>query len=402
MFRLRSLHGQYLSPLACVAALYCGNAAAALSDTIHPFVAIGYTYDDNLLRLPDEYTAISQRSDRATQAQAGVSVERPFGRQKLTGTAKVTRVTFDHFDQLNYNGKDFSADLAWQLGNRLSGNLGASYAQTLTPFSDMLTDQRNLRTTHRNYVSAAWQLHPRWRLRSSYTTNKFEYELPQQRVNNRDEDIIEFGGDYMAPSGSRVGLVARQWKADYTNPRRIGGFLVINNFKQKELKANIFWALSGVTQVQVLAGYAKRESEFFTTRDSSGLNGRASVRWAPLGKVKFSAEAWREFAAVESLVVSNSLNRGASLGATWDATAKIQATASLRRETRDFELLSTALVDATPPDRTRSAQVGLVYAPVLNSQISLTAFRESRDGSPLVGTNSYRAKGISVNASVQF
>lgn len=401
MFRSRPRVGQRLLPLACVAMLYSSQSMAALSDTVHPFVAIGYTYDDNLLRLPDEYAGITQRSDRATQAQAGISVERPFGRQKLTGSAKVLRVTFDHFDQLNYNGKDANADLAWQLGNRFSGNVGASYIQTLTPFSDMVTDQRNLRTTRRSYVSGAWQFHPSWRVRTGFSRTKFEYELLAQRVNNRTDNVAEVGGDYMASSGSRVGLVVRQWKSEYVQPRSYSGVLLFNDFTQNELKANILWNLSGVTQVQVLAGYVNRKSEFLPIPDASGLNGRASVRWAPSGKVKFNAEVWREFAAVESLVVSNSLNRGASIGATWSATGKIQATASVRRETRDFELLGTAIADAVP-DRTRSAQVGLTYTPTLSSQIGLSVFNENRDGSSLVGTSSYRAKGVSINASVQF
>jgi exopolysaccharide biosynthesis operon protein EpsL len=382
--------------------LFSGAAHAALSDTIHPFAVIGYTYDDNLLRLPDDYLAIPERSDRATQGQAGITFERPIGRQVLSGTAKVSRVTFDRFEQLNYNGKDANADLAWQLGNRFSGKLGASYNQTLTPFSDTLTDQRNLRTTRRSYANGAWQFHPSWRVRASFTHTEFDYELLVQRVNNRTDDLAELGGDYVARSGSKVGLVLRQLKGQYENPRRFNGVSIINDFKQKELKANIDWLATPITRVQVLAGYAKREYEFFSVRDSSGFNGRATVRWAPLKKVSFNVETWREFAAVESLIVSNSLNRGASVGATWNATAKIQGTASLRHEKREFETLGTTGAGGDATDTSRSAQLGLVYSPTLSTQINLSIFRETRNGAELIGTNDYRAKGVSLNASMQF
>lgn len=401
MFRSDSLAGLRPLSLAC-ALLACGNAAAALSDTIHPFVSIGYTYDDNLLRLPDEYAGIAERSDRATQLQAGFSVERPFGRQKLTGSAKVSRVTFDRFDQLDYNGKDFNGNLAWQLGNRFSGTLGGVYIETLTPFTDMVTDQRNIRTTRRAYFTGAWQFHPSWRLRTGYTHSKYDYELLAQRVNDRSEDVAEFGGDYVASSGSHIGLVARQLKGSYVNLRRVNGFVYENDYTQRELKASVNWMLSGITQVQVLAGYAKREYDTLAIRNSSGFNGRASVRWAPLGKVKFNAEVWREFAAVESLVVSNSLNRGGSIGATWDATGKIQASATLRRDRREFEAVSNSAIAAPGSDLTRSAQLGLTYAPTLSSQVSVSAFSDKRDGNSLVGTNGYRAKGVSINATVQF
>jgi exopolysaccharide biosynthesis operon protein EpsL len=402
MFRSPLSFGPRLTLLACAAMLYSGGAVAALSDTIHPFVAIGYTYDDNLLRLSDDTPEGFQRSDRARQAQAGVSVERPFGRQLLTGTAKVSRVTFDHYDQLDYNGKDLNADLAWQLGNRWSGHLGGTYVETLTPFSDTSTSQRNLRTTRGVNATANWRFHPSWRLRGGYTRNTYAYELAIQQVNDRDTDLIEFGGDYLARSGSTAGLVARQIKGKYKKPRQVGGVVLDNDFTQNELKANISWLVSGVTQVTVLAGYAKREYDVFQARDSSGFNGRAGVRWAPLGKVSFNAELWREFAAVESLVVNSSLNRGASLSATWAATGKIQAKARVRHETRRFELLSDNVANVDDADTTNAAQLGVTYAPTRATQLSVSLFREKREGSPLVGSRDYRAKGVSLNATVQF
>ena len=391
-----------LLPVACAALLVCGEAAAEISDTIHPFVAIGYTYDDNLLRLPDNVAPGQQREDRATQAQAGLIVERPIGRQLLTGTAKVSRVTFDHYDQLNYNGKDMKADLAWQLGNRFSGNLGGSYVQTLTPFSDYSSNERNLRTSRREYLSGAWRFHPSWQVRAGYTHNRHEYELLQQRSNNRNENLAEAGVDYLAPSGSKVGLVARQLKGSYLNPRRVGGIALDDDYTQNELKASVNWRFSGVTYIQVLAGYAERKHDTFAGRDARGANGRGTLNWAPLGKVKFTAEAWREFAPVENFIVSNSLNKGGSLGATWDISAKVQANASVRRETRDFEQLPGVGFTGNPSDRATSAQLGVAYAPTLRSQLSVSASREKRNGSPLAGTNDYRANSLSFNASVQF
>ncbi|QGZ41776.1 exopolysaccharide biosynthesis operon protein EpsL [Pseudoduganella flava] len=390
-----------LLPVACAAALFSGSAMAEISDTIHPFVALGYTYDDNLLRLPDNYP-VEQRSDRARQAQAGIVVERDISRQRLTATAKVSRVSFDHYTQLDYNGKDFKADLAWQLGNRFSGNLGGSYVETLTPFTDYNSDERNLRTTRREYLSGKWRFHPSWQARAGFTRTKHEYELLAQRVNNRTEDVSEVGGDYLAASGSQIGLVARRLKGSYENPRFIGGIALDDNYTQDELKANINWRISGVTYVQVLAGYAKRKHERSSSRDSSGANGRASVTWAPLGKVKFTGEVWREFAAVESFIVSNSLNKGGSLGATWDISAKLQASASVRRETRDFEQFPGIGFTGQTSDRATSGQLGLTYSPTLRTQLSVSAFREKRDGSQLAGTNDYRANGVSINGSVQF
>ncbi|UMR33224.1 hypothetical protein MJ904_14315 [Massilia sp. MB5] len=393
-------------PLALLAALAQGAAHAAISDTIHPFVSLAYTHDDNLLRLPDGVPGLKgPRGDNLRQVQAGLLLERPIGRQKLTASAKVSRVTFDHYDQLDYNGKDFSADLAWQLGNHLDGHVGATYNQTLTPFTDFHTDERNLRTQRRQYADGAWRFHPSWRVRAGFSRYKYNYDLQAQSVNDRTEDLAEAGIDYLAASGSRVGLVGRKLKGKYQNPRLRDGRPVFGaSWDQDEIKANVYWLASGVTQVTLLAGWARRSYDFFPQRESSGLNGRVRVDWRPLGKLRFAAQGWREFAAVESTFFSNSLNRGGGLEATWDISAKLQATASTRRDRRRFETLGGVALPAggDSGDAIRYNTLGLMYAPQPAIQIGVNAFQERRSGNILVGTGSYKANGVSVTASAQF
>jgi exopolysaccharide biosynthesis operon protein EpsL len=381
------------------AMLFCNGAAAQISDTIHPIVSLGYTYDDNLLRLPENYP-IEQRSDRMTQLQAGVLFDRPIGRQRLSGRLKATRVTFDHFDQLDYNGKDAGADLAWQVGNHVSGSLGAAYVQSLTPFSDFQSDERNVRTQRTGKGSVAWRFHPSWQVRAGVNRNEYEYELLSQRGSNRNERLAEVGFDYLASSGSKVGLVASQWRGSYENSRIVGGTRLGGDFKQNELKLNVNWLASAVTQVSVLAGYARRE--YATGRESGGADGRVSASWAPLGKVRFNAAAWREFAAVESTVATSSQNTGGSLGATWDVSSHLQATASYRREKRDFEQSSAILNDRDSVDQRRSSSLGLVWVPRKSIQLGITAFQENRSGAALIGTSDYRAAGVSLSATAQF
>ncbi|QBE62533.1 XrtB/PEP-CTERM-associated polysaccharide biosynthesis outer membrane protein EpsL [Pseudoduganella lutea] len=390
-----------LAPAALAALLCCGNASAEISDTIHPFVALGYTYDDNLLRSPDNAPS-EQRSDRARQAQGGILIDRPFGRQKLTGRAKVSRVTFDHYSQLDYNAKDIGADLSWQLGNRLSGNLGASYVQSLTPFTDSQSDERNLRTQRNQTATGAWRFHPSWQLRGSFVRNEFDYELLTQRINNRTDDLAEIGVDHLAASGSRIGLVARHLRGKYKSPRILSSTLIDDGYTQDELKLNVSWLYSGVTQVTVLAGYAKRKHESLAMRDSSGANGRVGVRWSPLGKVTFTADAWREFAAVESSLVTNSLNKGGSLGAIWTISAKLQATANVRHDTREFEQVPGVVFNGDGGDRINGATAGVTWTPRQSMQVSATVFRDKRAGSPLIGSSDYKANGVSINASAQF
>jgi len=378
-------------------------AAAAISDTVHPFVSVGYSYEDNLLRLPDDTPGFTgSRSDTIRQEQAGVDFERPFGRQVLTAEAKVSRVNFDHYDQLNYNGKDYSAAWQWHLVENFDGHLGGAYSQTLTPFTDFHVSELNLRTTRHEYADGTWRFFPSWQVHTGFTRDKFNYDLDIQQFNNRTEDAAEAGFDFLASSGSRFGFVARRLRGSYQNQQSIGNIVLDNGYVQDEYKANVFWTVSGVTQVQALVGWAKRKHNFFTDRDSSGANGRATVIWRPLGLVKFTGIVWREFAAVESVLVNNSLNKGQSLEASWDASAKLRVDASLRHEKRDFSKLSGIVIPGSSTDVSRNVTAGVTYLPQQFVQFGISVFHEKRNGSPYIGTGDYTANGVSLTATGQF
>jgi exopolysaccharide biosynthesis operon protein EpsL len=378
-------------------------AAAAFSDTIAPFVATSYSYDDNLFRLPDNSPGYDgARSDTSRQVQAGFLVNRPIGRQLLTGQMKWSRVSFDHFDQLNYNGKDYLADLEWHIANHLEGHAGASYAQTLTPFNDLRTTDRNLRVVRREYANGTWRFHPRWRVRGGFTRERYTYDSIAQRYADRSENATELGVDYLAPSDSRIGLQLRHLKGSFPNRADLNFSGIEQGYEQDEVKANIYWRFSGVTQLQLLGGWVKRKNQVFSGRDSSGANGRAIMYWAPLGKVRFTASLWHEFAAVENSLITSSLNNGASLAAAWDISAKVRMDAQVRREKRDFSAASGLVLPGDISDSTRTASLGVTYAPRPNIQLGISAFRDARSGAPIINTGSYRAKGISFNASAQF
>ncbi|MBA5607579.1 hypothetical protein H3H36_19670 [Duganella sp. FT3S] len=391
-------------PLAAlIGAALASPAQAALSDTIHPFVSATYSYEDNLLRLPDGVPGPQgSRSDSLTQLQAGLLFERPIGRQILTGQAKVSRVSFNHYDQLNYNGKDVSADWQWFVLRNFSGHVGASYAQVLTPFTDYHSSERNLRTTRREYADGNWRFHPSWQVHGGVSSTKYEYDLASQRYINRTEDSSDVGLDYLAASGSRFGVLARHIKGSYPNQPIVAGTVIDNGYKQDDLKANVYWLINGVTQLQVLAGRSRRDYNFFTGYNGSGANGRVTVFWQPLGKVKFTASTWREYQAIESTLVNSGLVRGASLGANWAISAKLMADASMRHDRRNFNVINPVTLAGAPSDSGNLVQAGLTYTPIQSVQLNVSAFRDTRTGSVYLGTGGYTAKGMSLTATGQF
>lgn len=387
-----------------ISGLFAPSARAQISDTITPYVSVGYSYDDNLLRRDNTRNTGVDGSDTYTTLAAGFRAERPIGRQLVTASARASKVSFDENTSLDYTGKDAAAEWNWRLGNQFSGHLGGTYSESLASFSDFSTNERNLRSDTKRYVDGNWLFHPSWQVHAGYTSERFDFDLPSQAYNNRTEKAAEAGFDYIASSGSTFGLVARQLKGDYANLgfNPLTGGVVDNGYKQDEIKVNVTWLATGVTQVIFLGGWVQRRHNTETVRDDSGVNGRLIVNWSPLGQTQFNAMLWREFGAAEGTVVNSALSTGQSVGFRWTPTAKLAFTGQLKNEKRDFEPLSGVTNLTGLSDTARTASAGATYQAWRQVALSLNAFTTRRDGSAAARTSSFRAKGISFNASVEF
>jgi len=387
--------------LLVLGAMFSLSVNAAISDTIHPFVGVSYAYDDNLFRLSDNNP--QRASDTIKSTIVGVAFERPLGRQVFTGNAKLSRVDFNNFDELNYNGKDANLTWRWALGNHLDGTAGATYSETLSPFSDFHTTERNLRTSRGEFFDGGWRFHPSWRVRGRVSNDKFRYDLASQRYLDRDEDRAEAGFDYLAPSGSTIGLQVRRTKGDYLHPSSFGGVIDDEGFKQTDVQLKVLWIYSGLTQIQFLGGRARREHNLFSQRDSSGTNGRLDARWAATEKLRVTLAAWREFQPFEGSVATYTMSKGVGLTADWAITSKLQAQASVRRSTRDFDGVvgGGSSLAGTQQDRSTNGSIGLTYAPLPQLSINASLTRDIRSSETVFSTQ-YRARGASLSANLQF
>lgn len=392
-----------LRPLALLVGVMCSAAIAAPGDVLTVQGTAGFAYDDNLLRVPDDQPAFDdQRSDWWYYAELGLNLDKSYQRQRIAATAKLSRYAFDHFTQLDYTGKDLQGTWYWHLGNRFDGKAGASYVETLGPYTDIRSDQRNLRQQRRGFVDGGWTFHPRWRARAAFASEKFTYDLPSQRFNERTEDTYELELDYLPPTGSTVGLVLRRIEGDYPNGRPIGPFIVKDDFTQDEVKARVDWIASGVTKVQVLAGWAQRDQPSYGDGTTSGANGRISAEYTPRGKLSYNAALWRDFAPLESTLVSYTQNTGASIGATWEPRSQLKLDARAIFERREYEPRTEFPGSGDIDDILRSATVRALWSPRRNLQVITAYAYQSRSGSIVLGQGKFSSNSVSVNVTAQF
>lgn len=386
-----------------IAALYGAPAAAGPNDALHLTAGLGYGHDDNLLRVPDGAVPFdNQLSDSWYQADAGLLFDHTYSRQHVTAQAKLSKVRFDHFRRLDYTGEDLQGTWNWQLGNHLEGKLGGVYNQSLGSYTDLFSDQRNLRQQRSAFFDGAWRLHPSYRLRTAATRDKFSYDLAAQRANDRTEKAFELGADYLPASGSEIGLVARRVKGSYPNRRALGGALINDDYDQDEFKARVLWVAGGSTTVQALGGWVKRRQPSLGDA-TSGFNGRVTADYKRSGTVRYTGALWRDFAPIESTVLNYTLNKGASVGAVWDASAKLKVDASASYEKRAYNArYLAALPSGALEDALRSASVRASWTPRQSLQLSATLMRQSRSGSAFLGSGSFTSNSVVLSANGQF
>lgn len=376
----------------------------AQSHTFQPYVSAEIIHDDNLFRVSDDRLP-RDGSDTYRSAVGGLKFERPVSRQVFRGVAEFSSIRFDRNSQLDYTGKNLKGDWHWFFAKHFEGHLGSSYVQVLAPFSDFHADERNLRTNKKQYVDGSWRFHPSWQWRVNYIKDQYSFDLQTQFVDDRTEDALTAGIDYLASSGSTVGFQLRQLKGDYPSQQLQGSNSASNGYVQKEAKISVFWLATGNTQIQFLGGWVQRKQNAETERVGAGTNARTVINWTPAKRVKLVGQAWREFAAIDGALVDSALTTGSSVQATWDFSEKIQAIANIRHEKRTFNPVGNTretLAAALLTDSSNVASVGLTYKPLRGITLSANVFRDRRAGSVAAGTNSYNANGASIKASKEF
>ena len=391
------------SRLCLLVAALCGTPAlAAPDDALHAYVGLGYGHDDNLLRVPDGSPAFDNRlGDSWYQLDAGLLFDHTYSRQRLSGHAKLSKVKFNHFKQLDYDGHDVEGTWNWQIGNHIDGKLGGIYNQSLASYNDLRSDERNLRRQRSSFFDGGWRLHPSYRLRAAASQDKFSYDLAAQRTNDRTEDAYEAGFDYLPASGSEIGLVLRKVKGKYPNRRAVGQQLINDDYDQDEFKARVLWIAGGSTTVQALGGWVKRRQRSLGD-DTSGFNGRISAAYKRSGALSYNAALWRDFAPIESTVLNYTLNRGASVGVAWDLSAKTKVDASAVYERRAYNARLLAIPGGDLKDAIRSANLRATWQARQSVQVSATLARQARSGSVFLGSGNIKSTSLMLNVNAQF
>ena len=373
-----------------LAALLAMPAMAKEGDTFRPFVSVGYFYDNNLFRLAENESPGIQRDDRYSLLSAGVNVDWKPGRQQLVASATKTLIRYDQNTYLDFNGDDLSATWNWRLGNRLSGNLGATKSTSQSSFGDIGLVNNQV-DRERRFGRAEWEFHPRWRIGGGVEETDNTNSAPSQVSQNFQQRMQDVVLSYRTPKGSNLRAQVRRIDAEFPNPQILAyvcsafpfcppfpfipSEVADNSFKQTEYNLLGDWRLSGKLTLRGQAGWVEREYEnvlrgnlagspqLKIRPDFSGFAGRVSADWYATGKTLLSLSAYRELGGATDINASSVLKQGAELRGVWLVREKWRLNAGATFENRDFKG-DPGITQEQRNDDTVGASLSLSYMPI--------------------------------------
>lgn len=383
-------------------------AQAKEGDTFRPFVSYTRYYDSNLFRLDKNGTTAvvedegpilvthDSASDQYSVLSAGLNVDWKPGRQRITASAIKNLVRFSRYTSLDYNGSDYQLKWSWRLGNRWSGQVGATETVTQTSFADWysLVAVNNQITRDNQFANADWQFHPRWSVGLGAAAAKSTNNTMQQKRLDYENTSVTATLGYTTPKGSKLRGQLHRVDGKYPN-RDAANFDRL--YTQTEYNLLGDWSVTGKLIARGKIGYVQRENDSLSQRDFSGLAGRLSADYYPTGKTILNWAIYREIVNSDDFNATYRLDTGSSLGAAWLATSKITLRANTSFVNRSFEG-DTGNGGILRDEDILSGALSLSYTPVRLATIDLGLQAGRRDSNIPVSDYTFHSVFMSVRA----
>ncbi|HUF81982.1 MAG TPA: XrtB/PEP-CTERM-associated polysaccharide biosynthesis outer membrane protein EpsL [Burkholderiales bacterium] len=371
------------------------------------FVHGGIDRDSNVFRLSDTASpaatlGTTQKSDTIRRGGAGIRADVLTGRQRFLVDVQAEYRDYDHFDQLDHTQYQASATWRWELGSRLSGDLGYARRYFLSDFGDTQINLKDMITEDRFFVSGGYLVTPRWRVRGALDWLRFDHSEPTRVPLDARIAAVTAGLDYVTPAGNSIGGQVRVSEGQYPNQQPVGATLVVNDYEEVESSLVAHWRATGKSTLDARAGYTRREHDQVPQRDFGGFTGRLNYDWFIAAKTLLNFAVWREIRSVEFAEASYTLTEGWGLGPAWAPTIKLVFQARYFDEDREYKGSPAFVLAGTPQrnEKLRGISLTAGYTPRRHLQFSLGVEKGERSSNIAGGDYEYTL--FSANARLLF
>lgn len=310
-------------------------------DTFRPYVRADYGYDSNLFRLENDDQArvllgTSDKSETYHTLAVGMDIDWRISQQILKASLEVNQTRFDTYKQLDYSGHTGLLQLNWLAGKFATGDLGVNETKAQASFTDLQSPTPNLLTTRHIYAHAGVKLALPWQLNLGFVHTTTGNSANNQQVLNYNENKYSAGVQYQTDKGTLVELNSQYSEGKYPNRQIVGVAPVDNGYRQYDNGIATTWLPTGKTKLNGQLNYTQRRYTDVPQRDFSGVTGRLETDWMVTDKTTLSMLVYRDIGVVENNTASYSVNRGVTLSADWQPTAKLSFKARAVREYQTY------------------------------------------------------------------
>jgi hypothetical protein len=350
------------------------------------FIADQFTYDDNLYRLPSGFDVTSVAGPLATRADSFNSVSlggdgRWFSDiQALSFNFRADDNRFIHNDSLdNVSGKG-NLEWDWQLGTYWSGQAGVSYFRGLANFGSTGYYSRDVVQREDYFGTVRYQVGPHWALYGGFIgADTSQTAVPEQLYDFRSK-AGNAGIEYATSSSNTIGLEYRYTDATFPQDFVLNGAPFNSDYKEETARVLVKYVFSVATELDVSAGYLRRDYPVSRFATFSGDIWRASLQWEPTDQLQWVLTGWRQLSAYIDAESDYFVSNGVSLTPTWIATDTLKLSLTLSRENHDYIGSSpSAITFVSRRDKLTSGQGGLIYAPKDSLIFNVTCRYDKRD-----------------------
>lgn len=363
--------------------------------------------DDNLFRLRNGLSAnsvgLKTKSDTVTSTSLGLNINKQVSLQRIIADISFQNISYKTYSYLDFRASNYNAKWLWAIGNRLSGDISAQQTQSLASFTDYSNySRRNLRTVEEQKANFDYWLHSNWHIVGGLYASK----LANQSAFLEDSDYQSTGYNagirYQPASGNKITWRIKQAEGKYKNRAFNTALQYDNGFSQNGQQFELFWQITGKSQIRGNLEYTKREHDHFSSRDYSGWIGNLDYIYAYSAKTSFSTGYRRGLDSYQQATTSYYSSDEINMGAQWAATSKILASAKASYVIRQFQgpviQLPAGLADRE--DKFTKFGLDLSYRPDRWLELKIGANMERRSSN--YSAYEYNDQTAYVSASGQF
>ena len=405
-----------LSAVACAA--LAAVSAQAQEEPNPYFIGIKQvlTHDSNVFRVNDG------PSDSYSTTSLLGGFDQKISRQRVYLNANIARNLYRNETELNNTSYGLNTGWDWETIEKLSGSLTAGLNRSLASQTDSSTLPQSVNnevTTQHYGATARWGGDSILTLEGAYAHNKVSYS--ETSTSDSSGDSASIGLYYRAGAALRVGTALRYSRSKTPFGATLAdGTLGPNTETGKYLDLLADWRPSSQTSLNTRLSWARQSNSQVDSRDFRGLTGSLEGIYSVTAKVSLNASLSRDAGIngtfftlspstpatpgvatptpVRGLSESSQITNSASLGANYEVTSKISATA--KAHWRHAKLVDSAPVAGTlttfeRSDNSRLYSLGLTWAIARGWDLGCSYSHSTRDLDASVIT-----PGVSYSANV--